>query len=136
MSADPRVEAAARAIKGCIENQEGLVWANPKQSFWDNEAGGLHTGVEGLIECNSIATAALAAIDAASIVTTVEELDALPVGSVVLAHWENGSQPDYHAMKCRDGGASSSGFAVTSGKHWTGMASWGATLTVLHRGTE
>ena len=67
-------------------------------------------------------------------VTTAEELDALPVGSVVQAHWEDGSQADFLAMRCRDGGASSSGVGVYSGKYWTGMAEWGATLTLIHRG--
>lgn len=67
-------------------------------------------------------------------VSSEEELEELPVGSTVLAHWEDGSQPDYHMMRCREGGASSSGFGVAGGKHWTGMANWGATLTVLGRG--
>lgn len=65
------------------------------------------------------------------VIATVEELDTLPVGSVVLARWDDG-RPDYQMTRCASGGASSSGFGVASGKHWTVMANWGATLTVLH----
>ncbi|WP_427017841.1 hypothetical protein ACQCSX_04300 [Pseudarthrobacter sp. P1] len=66
--------------------------------------------------------------------TAGAELEALAVGSVVLAHWEDGSQPDYWTMRCVEGVASSAGFGVASGKNWTGMAGWGATLTLLHGG--
>lgn len=69
-------------------------------------------------------------------VVTGAELDDLLVGSVVRAHWPDGSHPDHQVMRCKDGGASSSGFAVASGAHWTGMATWGATLTVLWEPTK
>lgn len=124
MSTDPRIEAAAKALNAagwtCYEGND--------------EPGNYGTCEDCTRHCDELATTALAAANKAATITTVEELDALPVGTVVLAHWEDHSQPDYHAMKCRDGGASSSGFGVSSGRHWTGMASWGATLTVLHFG--
>ena len=66
---------------------------------------------------------------------TVMELEALPVGSVVLAHWADGSMEDYQMMRCREGGASSGGgFGLAADSHWINMASWGATLTVLLEG--
>lgn len=66
-------------------------------------------------------------------ITTVEELDALPVGSVVLAHWADGSQSDYQVTRCPDGsGAASSRFSIAGGAIWLGMAEWGAELTVLY----
>lgn len=66
-------------------------------------------------------------------ISTVEELDALAVGSVVAAHWPDGSQPDYQMMRCPEGAASAGGgFGVGGGSHWLNMASWGAELTVLY----
>lgn len=59
----------------------------------------------------------------------------MPIGSVVKAHWPDGSQPDYLAMRCADGSggssASTAGAGVFGGKHWRGLASWGAELTIL-----
>lgn len=65
-----------------------------------------------------------------------DTLASLPLGSVVKAHWEDGSQPDTLVMRCSDGGASTAGFGVAGGKYWTGMNGWGAKLTVLYRGEE
>ncbi|AIY01185.1 hypothetical protein ART_1586 [Arthrobacter sp. PAMC 25486] len=65
-------------------------------------------------------------------ITTVYELDVLPVRSVVLAHWVDGSQPDYTMMRCAEGGASSRGYGLADKRHWLGMANWGAVLTVLY----
>lgn len=64
-----------------------------------------------------------------------EELGALPIRSVVLAHWEDGHQPDYTMMRCAEGGASSSGYGLADTRHWIGMANWGAILTVLYEPT-
>ncbi|EMQ98366.1 hypothetical protein [Paeniglutamicibacter gangotriensis] len=61
MEADPRIEAAAEAI-------EAVTYSDVTGALAE--------------EC---ATAALAAADNAATITTVEELDALPVGSVVLS---------------------------------------------------
>lgn len=66
-------------------------------------------------------------------ITTAEELEALPDGSVVLAHWSDNSQPDYQMTRCPEGGASAGGgFGLAGGSHWLKMWSWGATLTVTH----
>ena len=63
-----------------------------------------------------------------------DELERLPIGSVVKAHWPDGSQPDYLAMRTSEGMASSGGAGVLGGKFWLGMASWGAELTIIfHR---
>jgi hypothetical protein len=67
-------------------------------------------------------------------VSTREELAELPVGSVVKAHWTDGSQPDYRVMRIeKDGGASTGQGSVAGGKWWTALAGWGAELTVLYR---
>lgn len=63
-----------------------------------------------------------------------DELEALPVGSVVKAHWPDGSQPDYQATRCAEFQSASAGqYGVLGGRHWTGMAGWGAEITVLYR---
>lgn len=72
---DPRIEAAAKAL-----NTEG----------WTCQEGSDEPGNYGECEdckryCDELATAALAAADNAATITTVEGLDALPVGSVVLS---------------------------------------------------
>jgi len=65
-------------------------------------------------------------------ITTVEELDALPEGSVVLAQWADKSQDDYQMMRCSEGAASvGGGYGLAGGSHWLEMADWGAELTVL-----
>lgn len=61
-----------------------------------------------------------------------DDLDSLPVGTVVLAHWADGSQPDMQIMRCHGGYSSQAGFAVSGGRHWTDMSEWGAVITVLH----
>lgn len=73
MSTDPRIEAAARALNtGGWTCQEG-----------SDEPGNYDNCADCKRYCDEHATAALAAADAASVVTTVEELDALPAGSVI-----------------------------------------------------
>lgn len=64
------------------------------------------------------------------------ELEALPVGSVVRAHWPDGSQPDYLAMRGTSGAASTAGAGVFGGVHWLRLATWGAQLTVLFANPE
>lgn len=68
-------------------------------------------------------------------ITTVELLNALPVGSVVLAHWEDGSQPDHQVVRSgrSEGGATASGWTLANERQWDAIVSWGAVLTVLHR---
>lgn len=63
-----------------------------------------------------------------------DTLAALPLGSVVKAHWEDGSQRDMLVMRSDNGSAASSGYAVAGMSYWTGMSCWGAKLTVLYRG--
>lgn len=65
------------------------------------------------------------------IVTTEDELAALPLGTVVRAHWADNHQRDSIVMRCAEGGASSSGYGVADTKHWLTMARWGAVLTVV-----
>jgi hypothetical protein len=60
-----------------------------------------------------------------------QELERLPIGSVVKAHWPDGSQPDYLAMRGESGAASTAGAGIFGGQHWLGLASWGAELTIL-----
>lgn len=73
MSVDPRIEAAARALNiGGWTCQEG-----------SDEPGNYDNCADCKRYCDEQATAALAAADKASIVTTMEELDALAVESVV-----------------------------------------------------
>lgn len=88
MSADPRIEAAARALNvGGWTCQEG-----------SDEPGNYDACADCKRYCDEHATAALAAADAASIVTTVEELDALPEGAVALGWAILGSTP---YLRCR-----------------------------------
>lgn len=71
-------------------------------------------------------------------VTTEDEMEALPVGSVVRATWELGhpnEQTPYTMTRCPEGGASVGGWGLASGEHWRAMANWGATLTVIYRAT-
>lgn len=70
---DPRIEAAARAL-----NIEG--WTCFGGVHEPGEYGKCHACT---LICNEVATAAIAAIDKAATITTVEELDALPEESVI-----------------------------------------------------
>lgn len=48
-------DALAVILKEAIEADPGLVSVSPDQRYWDEENGALHTGVEGLINCTSLA---------------------------------------------------------------------------------
>ena len=56
------VEKAAVVVKESIEASAGLHWCNPDQEYWDQRDGGLHTGVEGLVECQSVARATISVV--------------------------------------------------------------------------
>ncbi|MBO9555588.1 hypothetical protein [Cellulomonas sp.] len=67
-------------------------------------------------------------------IETPEALDALPVHSVVLAHWPSGEHEDHRiARGGRRGGAGSGGWTIADEATWARLLDWGATLTVLHR---
>lgn len=74
MTTDPRIEPMAIAI--CASRHRNH---NAKVDYW------AISGEYARSQYMDDATAAVAAIDKAAIITTVEELDALPVGSVVLS---------------------------------------------------
>lgn len=71
---DPRIEAAAQAL-----NTEG--WTCQEGS---DEPGNYSECEDCTRACDDLARAALAAADKAATITTVEDLDALPVRSVIL----------------------------------------------------
>ncbi|MHA7210777.1 hypothetical protein [Arthrobacter sp. MDT1-65] len=52
----------AAVIKVAIEDGSDVSWVNSDQAYWDEERGGLHTGVEGLINCTEIARKVLTAM--------------------------------------------------------------------------
>lgn len=64
-------------------------------------------------------------------VTTPEQLDALPLGAVVQAHWDDPERPDHVSMRGPDGDVANGGYSVAGGLRWRAMASWGATLIVV-----
>lgn len=64
---------------------------------------------------------------------TEQDLEALPVGSVVKAHWADGSQEDYTVIRSDKGGAGSGSFGVMSGNDWIGIVWWGTEITLLYR---
>lgn len=64
-------------------------------------------------------------------ITTIEELAALPVGSVVLAHWPDGRQPDHRVVRVSEGGAGVRGWTLAGPRHWKEMPEWGAELTIV-----
>lgn len=69
------------------------------------------------------------------VLTAKDDLAALPPGSVITAHWEDGSQPDFTAIHgdvpCS---VSYEGYAILGGHYWDEMDGWGATLTLEHAG--
>lgn len=56
------ISELAAVIKAALEEEPGLNWANPDQSYWDEQNGHLHTGVEGLVDCTVIAEKVIAAM--------------------------------------------------------------------------
>jgi hypothetical protein len=73
------------------------------------------------------------------IITTLDELMALPEGSMVRAEWPNGAK-DYQApyvaiRSAKDGGASGGGYGVLDETRWGGLLFWNATLTLVPSGT-
>lgn len=65
------------------------------------------------------------------VVTTEQELEALPLGTVVRAQFPESIQRDSIVMRAPEGASSSSGYGTTSGEGWLAMARWGAVLTVV-----
>lgn len=85
MTIDPRLEAAKVVVADCLRETVytcGRVWEAWQVGTMSEEDFAPAWEDDELI--NDIATEALKAADEASIVTTVEELDALPIGSVIL----------------------------------------------------
>lgn len=71
------------------------------------------------------------------VIETRDELDALPLGSLIHAHWPDGSQPDQHVFRCEDESGVSVGYCIIAGgRHWLDMIDWGAELTVLYMGGD
>lgn len=64
---------------------------------------------------------------------TDTELRNLPVGSLVCAHWADGSLPDHQVLRGgQDSGASSAGITIATDQEWAQLPTWGATFTALH----
>lgn len=61
------------------------------------------------------------------------DLASLPPRTMVLAHWEDDSQPDYVAVRTVEvtGEATRPGFALLGTQEWGRLTAWGAVLTVL-----
>lgn len=97
MSTDPRIEAAAIACYVAVQPN------HRKPEGWEE--------VPGVWKKNyrDQATAALAAADTAATITTVEELDALPVGSVVIDRYGDAAQLSEDAGWCN---AMGNGWAI------------------------
>lgn len=93
MSADPRIEAAA---------EELAYWDGWSRSLWPDRM-----NPDAAFSYRETAKAAIAAADKASSVTTVEELDALLVGSVVLSRecqsWQKVADHYWHAALWKEG---------------------------------
>lgn len=67
-------------------------------------------------------------------IETPEALDALPVDSVVLAHWPSGEHDDHRVVRGPGrGGAGSGGWTIADERTWDSLLDWGAVLTVLYR---
>lgn len=68
-------------------------------------------------------------------ITTAEALNAPPVGSVVMAHWADGSQPDHYVVRTGSalGGAASGNWTLAGTLEWTALLTWGAELTLFSR---
>lgn len=91
MSADPRIEVVAKAVCQSRHRHHGS-----NLDYW------IYAGEYAREQYRDDATAALAAIDEASIVNTVEELDALPVGSVILDSDADAWQRTRRGWTCTD----------------------------------
>lgn len=64
---------------------------------------------------------------------TEEDLEALPMGTMIKCHWADESHPDQIVVRCNpNSGASSGGFSLSADRHWTEIANWGAEITVLY----
>lgn len=86
MSQDPRIERAAIAIWAEASGKKATDWV-----YMAPEDERVQWGM-------NLGATAVAAIDKAGTITTVEELDALPVGAVVLGWAVIGSTP---YLRCR-----------------------------------
>lgn len=61
------------------------------------------------------------------------DLEGLPVGSMVRVSREDWVE-DSVVVRCEDGGGASTGrFSFLGGRHWLGIADWGADVEVLYR---
>ena len=120
MTTDPRIEAAARALYKQEASESGS--PDPWPS-WEGEGNAAREIFR------DHATAAVAAIDKAATITTVEELDALPEESVI--HSEQGGVWE----RCDDGEVR---YWITTGNSDEVFNSSQITLParVIHWGTE
>lgn len=64
---------------------------------------------------------------------TEDDLEALPMGTMIKCHWPDDSHPDQIVIRCNpNSGASSGGFSFMADRHWTEIANWGAEIEVLY----
>lgn len=86
---DPRIEAAAKALYGDVNRQHSTTkgWDEVRPRWQESY--------------RSNARAVIEAIDNASTITTVEELDKLPVGTVAMGWAYDGSTPYLRCISAR-----------------------------------
>lgn len=91
--------------------------------------------VRGNLDVPHLASVVMVAMEP-RIVTTEDDFEALPIGSVISSYWSDGSHSPYQTTRVPEGSAScGSGFGLAGGSHWLAIAGWGAINTVLYEAT-
>lgn len=73
---------------------------------------------------------------ATTTITTITDLMAQPVGTMIRAEWDQSSpsaQPPHHIIRTgsAQSGAGAGGFTLAREDEWAALINWGATLTVV-----